>query len=523
MNLRAKILLATDRVLAVAVVALVFGSAVCFGGVVWWFRPVVAVLALLLAATKLAQLSLQGRVPVLKSPLGLLGLMALALGLLQIVPLPAGLARMISPTAHEIYAYGNLPELVRTDLPSAKLDEPAHVRSPATLDRGATLRWLVGATVCLAVFWSVTHFADRLGRLYLVWGSVVAAFVLNAALGLVQIVGQAEGMYGFLQPGRGPSWAPSADDVLESPATAGLRALATPPVAIGEVAAFERFALVPEVPYLFGTMIGGAGAFLALGSLALPLALAIVLHVISPRGSREGLSYRLQHTGAGGLAVLLVVMLLASTFLVGLMAGPWFCAPFAVGLAVVGLPRAAGSRWVSIGLTSLLWASLGLGATVAAFWSRVVGGAHPVPPVSPDFARLLWTECLPILRDFPLMGTGLGTFSTIYPYMKTHDAFSTTAMSSLLQCAIESGALGLGIVALAAFWCLSRLPGSLRQVGSADRSLAYGLIGAALAFSLWAIVHWTVELPAIAISASALGGTGHRWLTGGTDLFVERG
>ena len=42
-NLRAKILLATDRVLSVAVVALVFGSVVCFGGAVWWFRPAVAV------------------------------------------------------------------------------------------------------------------------------------------------------------------------------------------------------------------------------------------------------------------------------------------------------------------------------------------------------------------------------------------------------------------------------------------------------------------------------------------------
>jgi hypothetical protein len=277
------------------------------------------------------------------------------------------------------------------------------------------------------------------------------------------------------------------------------------------------------MPYLFGTMMGGAGGFLALGSLALPLTLAIVLHVIAPRGSRESLSYRLQHTGLGGLAILLMVMLFAGTFLVGLMAGPWFCAPFVLGLSVVGFPRAAGSRWLSIGLTLLLVASLAVGATLAVFWPMVVGGQPPVAPVSWEFARLLWTEGLPILRDFPVMGTGLGSFGTIYPYMKTHDASSTTAMSSLLQCGIESGALGLGILALAALWCLVRLPACLRQVGSADRSLAYGLIGAALGFSLWSVVHWTVELPAIAISASALGGTWNRWLTGGTDLFVERG
>ena len=68
--------------------------------------------------------------------------------------------------------------------------------------------------------------------------------------------------------------------------------------------------------------MGGSGGFLALGTLALPLALAIVLHVIAPRGSRESLAYRLKHTGQGGLAVLLVVMLVVSSFLIGLMAGP---------------------------------------------------------------------------------------------------------------------------------------------------------------------------------------------------------
>jgi hypothetical protein len=516
-------LMVTDRVMAAAVVALVFGSVASFGGAVWWFRPALAATTFVLVASKLVQQLLEGRLPLLKSPLCLLGLMALALALLQIVPLPPPLARRLSPTAHEIYAYGGLPSLAKRDLPTVRLNEPVAVRSPATLDRAATLRWLVGAAACLGVFWAVTHFADRLGRLYLVWGSIVAAFVLNAAFGLVQIMGQADGLYGFLQPGKAPTWAPSADDLLETPSTAVLRRVGTPPAADAETAVFERTALVPEVPFLFGTMMGGAGAFLALGSLALPLALAIVLHVTSPRGSRESLSYRLKHTGQGGLAVLLVVMLLGGTFLVGLMAGPWFCAPFVVGLLVVGCPRASGSRWLSIGLTLMLVASLGLGATVAAFWPAMIGGRPSVVPASWEFARRLWTESAPILGDFPLMGTGLGSFNTIYPYMKTQDASSTTAMSSLLQCAVESGALGLAIVAMAALWCVIRLPVSLKRVGSADRSLAYGLIGAAVGFSLWFVVHWTVELPAIAISASALGGTWNRWLTGGTDLFVERG
>ena len=96
-------------------------------------------------------------------------------------------------------------------------------------------------------------------------------------------------------------------------------------------------------------------------------------------------------------------------------------------------------------------------------------------------------------------------------------------MSSLLQWGVETGAAGCLILALGVLWCLRRIPTGLGRVGAVDRSLAHGLIGAALGFSLLAVVHWTVELPAVAISASALGGTWNRWLAGGTDLFVERG
>ncbi len=152
-----------------------------------------------------------------------------------------------------------------------------------------------------------------------------------------------------------------------------------------------------------------------------------------------------------------------------------------------------------------------------------MGGSLPVQPISWDSTKLVWTESLPIVKDFPVLGTGLGSFRSVHPYYKVHDATSTTAMSSLLECTVETGAVGLGIVALAGLWSLCRLPWCVKAVGTADRTLTYGLIGAALSFTLWSSIHWTTELPAVAISASALGGTWNRWLAGATDLFVERG
>ncbi len=265
------------------------------------------------------------------------------------------------------------------------------------------------------------------------------------------------------------------------------------------------------------------GAFLALGALALPLALAIVLHVISPRGSREGLGARLSHRGQGGLVLLLLVLLVPCAVLLGMAAGPWFCLPFAVGLAVVGIPAAAGSRMSALVLTAVLLTSLGSGAALVTTWADAIGGPPPVVPVSWESTQLLWKESLPFLAEFPVVGTGLGSFGTIHPYAKTQDAASTTAMSSVLQCTIESGAIGVSLVAAALLWCICRVVVCLKRVGAADRTLAAGLLGGAVGFGLWSIVHWSVELPAVAIAASALGGTLNRWLAGATDLFVERG
>src|SRR5271157_3728707 len=224
-NLREKTVLASDRVICALIVVLVPGSVLGFGGAVWWFRPVMAGAAFLLVAIKLVQSLATGRMPILKSPLGLLGLLALGLGVVQLAPLPAGLASRLSPAAHEAYARGLLPRLVHTDDPEVSLPEPPQIRSPATLDRSATLRWLVEAAACLAIFWSVSHFTDRLGRLYLVWGLVVAAFLFNSALAIVQITNRSDGLYGLFVPGSGPSWSPSLNDLREGPSTAVLRNL----------------------------------------------------------------------------------------------------------------------------------------------------------------------------------------------------------------------------------------------------------------------------------------------------------
>jgi len=517
--MRLRLLNGLDRALALAMAGLLLGTTLAFGGAVWWGRTAIVGLAFALALAWLGRTALAGPWRVLKSPLTGLGALALGLGVAQLVPLPAGIIERCSPRSLAVNSTGVIPELALADDPSAAIPESPGVRTPISLDRPATLRWAVGAGACLALFVVASHFSDRLGHARVIWGSVIAAFFVNVVLGAVQLSAGSAGLYGQIVPGAGPAWGPSLDDALASPTATVLRP-------VGESRP-DRPALAAARPvgvFHLGTLMGGPGAFLALGSLALPLALGLALHSLSPRGSREGIMGRLRDSGQGSQLALMLGLLVAGSVLIGVLAGRRGCLPFAAGLGFVGLfgSWSSGIRKSGLALSALVLASLAGGVALG---EAVVdaSGRPALPRLDWDAARRTTAEAWPILRDFPAFGTGLGTFATVFPYYKATDAAPATAMSSLAQWAAESGAVGLGLLATAALWCLIRLPGSLRRVGSADRAPASGLVGALACFGWFSAIHWTVELSAIALAASAVAGTANRWLAGGTDLFVDRG
>ena len=497
-----------------------------FGGAVWWFTILLSVTVLVLVLTKLTQHLLLGRFFILRSPLTLLGFLVLTLAVFQLAPLPVSLARLLSPMAHDAYARSVLPSIVSRDDPEVKLPEPLPIRSPASVDRPATLRWLVLASACLGIFWVTSHFTDRLERLYLVWGLIIASFVLNTAFAAVQLTNRHTGLYGMFLPGNGPMWAPSLDDALSAPTLTVLKNLPeTKREESGLSIKSARVVLVPVIPFLFGTLMGGAGAFLAIGALAMPLALGIVFHLALPRGGREQLSERLGRSSRGSLLVLLMGFMFVAVIVIGLTSGLWYCLPICVGLLIVIVPglRRSDAQLLTMAIAVLLSGGLASGVAFRAWWPSFLGDDIAVGLADSRISRPLWSTCWEICREFPLVGTGMGTFSSIYPYYKTMYISSTTGMSTLLQWSVEAGSIGVGLLVIGGCWSLIKLPGGISRVRPVDRPLIYGLIGAAMSFGILAAIHWTIELNAVAISASALGGIWNRWLAGGTDLFVERG
>ncbi len=520
LTLRIKLLTGLDRLLAMGLAGLLLGTSLAFGGGVWWARLAIAGLTFAIVLAWLGRSALAGPWRMLRSPLTPLAAIALMLGVVQLLPIPAELLAQVSPRSVTAYSLAMIPEKGLEDDPSVELPSPFLARAPISVDRSATLRWLVGALACLGVFVVASHFSDRFRKSQVIWGSLVAAFFVNVVLGSVQVSSLASGLYGMFQPGSAPVWAPDLDDAMNAPSVTVLRPLVEPrpprPMVIGS--RLQR-------QFLFGSLMGGPGAFLALGSLALPLAFGLMLHTMAPRGLREGLLARLRDSGQASLVLLMLGLIIASSVLIGVLAGLVPSLTFGFALALVGIPGtwSTGLRKTGIALTIVVLGALAGGVAIGDSTTHDADGRPRLPRIDWNGAKATWSESLPILRDFPILGTGFGTFATIHPYYKTRDGSSNTAMSSVLEWAVESGAVGVGLLAMAGLWALIRLPGALGRVGTADRALAYGLLGSLAGFSLFSLIHWTIDLSAVALSASALAGTANRWLAGGTDLFVDRG
>ncbi len=340
-----------DRMQAVLIGATLVGSTLAFGGAVWWFRPVLALFTGLLLLSWIVRLAIVGRVTIWKSPLTAIGLMALLLGLTQLVPLPDGVLRRVSPRGSELVA-------------EATPDGQSAPRQSISMDRSATLRWLGGAGAGLIVFCVAGYFTDRVGRLQWVWASVLTGFALCSVIGVVQLIGGLGGLYGGILPGQGPVWAPTLADAQQAPGVTLLRRTS----GSGGGWAVSR----PERAFEIGSLMGGAGAYLALASLALPLGLGLALRELSPRGSREPLTVRLRDEGGmAKVAILLLVVLLGSG-LCGVLGGLILALPIAVGLSLSGLSglRVWGLRTVALVVTTLALGARGSDSGLARCWTQ---------------------------------------------------------------------------------------------------------------------------------------------------------
>ena len=113
------------------------------------------------------------------------------------------------------------------------------------------------------------------------------------------------------------------------------------------------------------------------------------------------------------------------------------------------------------------------------------------------------------LAEAPLFGTGLGSFSAVYPAYQDADLRGVVehAHSDWLELALETGAAGLLAALLAAGFAAASAVRTWRAARSSEmRALIGGAVGAAAAFLAHSLFEFSFQIPANAVVFFAIAG-----------------
>ncbi|MBL8797520.1 MAG: O-antigen ligase family protein, partial [Planctomycetia bacterium] len=120
----------------------------------------------------------------------------------------------------------------------------------------------------------------------------------------------------------------------------------------------------------------------------------------------------------------------------------------------------------------------------------------------------LWRDSLPLVREYPLLGSGYGTFAYMEPLHRAHTPsifIHEHAHNEYLEALIEGGVLRLGISLLAiGLIYYHGLRAARREAGKPAGGLALGALFGFTTFVLHSIGDFGVHLPAIALLVTVL-------------------
>jgi len=126
----------------------------------------------------------------------------------------------------------------------------------------------------------------------------------------------------------------------------------------------------------------------------------------------------------------------------------------------------------------------------------------------PTVRLRIWQDSIELARDFPWLGTGLGTFHLIFPKYSSVPIILRFehAHNDWLELFTETGAVGFFLIATTALWFLTAYIGRLRRLDSAIRPLGIGILVSLIAFVFHSFAEFNFHIPANVYSFSILFG-----------------
>ena len=141
---------------------------------------------------------------------------------------------------------------------------------------------------------------------------------------------------------------------------------------------------------------------------------------------------------------------------------------------------------------ALLWGALiGLDAVISRFFAVSEGlkGRWEI-----------WVNTVQIIKDFPLLGSGLGTFTQVFPaYRSFHiEGLVTHAENDFLQLASEAGLVGMGLLIIAFLFLFYKAFSGIRKLSPEDprRYIGIGGLVGILALIFHSMVERNIQVPA---------------------------
>lgn len=125
----------------------------------------------------------------------------------------------------------------------------------------------------------------------------------------------------------------------------------------------------------------------------------------------------------------------------------------------------------------------------------------------------IWSDSVRLIRDFPLFGTGMGTFEIVYRQYQTTlvDKVVDHAHNDYLEFAANTGFIGAALFFIPIIYLLVRMIFAfLEDRRGYRRSITLGCIGATLAILLHSLADFNLQIPANALTFAVILGIGYR-------------
>jgi len=126
---------------------------------------------------------------------------------------------------------------------------------------------------------------------------------------------------------------------------------------------------------------------------------------------------------------------------------------------------------------------------------------------------MIWNDTLHLLRENPVLGTGLGTFGeALRPYQtQLVNLYIDHAHNDYLEFASETGILGFGLLFLPIFYLLGRMILSFLKDHRRYRSaILLGCIGSTLGLLIHSLTDFNLQVPANALIFAVILGIGYK-------------